>query len=349
MRTPHRCLLRRRSRAATLAVLLVALPAAGCSGGHSSATPPLATGAATNGAGRLPSTLGSGPTGTLYVGGNDGNVYAFPLNATGNVAPSRTITPHPGQQGVENITAITTLADGKLAILQAKSSAGVSGCRVVVEDANADGSPAAKNVPCDPSASVPTVPAAIARNPAGGFDLLYGDNSSNALYLKRFAADGATLVSTLPPVVNEIALATDGGGHDYLLGPDGEVRKYKAATTDGSVTAATFTVSGSSFRAIAVAPDKTVYVAYGDLGSEYIVALVGGTVTRTIGPFAGFNIGSMAVDSLGELYVGLGPINSGVVAPVRVYAADANGMPPALRVLRPTPALPCTCNIAISE
>jgi hypothetical protein len=350
MSTTHRSARRRGPRSAALALLL-ALPAAGCSAAHGLVTPPVGpSGALERGASRLPSSLqATAPAGTVYIGGADGNVYAFPLGANGTVAPSRTITPHPNQAGSESIDSFAALADGKLAILQS-FHAGASGrCRVVVEDANADGSPAAQNVWCDPSATTATAPAGIARNAMGGFDLLYQDNSAFALVLKRFGADGASLTNTLPPIANTVAVATDAGGHDYLLSPNGELRKYKATTTDGNAAQTDDSVPGSSFRTMAVAPDKTVYVAYGDLGSEVIVAVVNGAVTRTIGPFASFDVHSLAVDSLGELYVGLSPIDPNTVAVLRVYAPDANGKPAALRVLRPNPRLACICGVAISE
>ncbi|MDB5094359.1 MAG: hypothetical protein JWO85_2460 [Candidatus Eremiobacteraeota bacterium] len=338
---------------AALAVCLLVLPAAGCSGGRGAdSLPALAAGD------RTPAAVGAGlvepnsvppPGPQLYIDAADGNVYAFPLSASGVTAPSRTITPHPNDVNHQSIQSIATLADGKLAILQNTNLSGVARCRVVVEPANASGPSTAQNQWCDPSAAVATYGTAIARNAAGGFDLLYENDTVFATHLNRFGADGATLVNTMPPIAATLTFATDNLGRDYLLSPNGEVRKYKAATTDGAVTAGDYIVAGSTFRKIAVAPDKTVYVAYGAFGSEVIVAVVNGIVTRTIGPFGKFDVSSLAVDSLGELYVGLAPLDLNTVAVLKVFGPTANGKDAPLRILTPTPRLPCTCRIAIYE
>jgi hypothetical protein len=297
------------------------------------------------------------PAGTLYAAVTD-RAYAYALNApSGTLTAQRTIVPHPNQ--VQVLTGVATNADGTLDILEnfftGTGMSQVAHCRVVVESATADGSPAALGTYlCDPADK--SQAEGIARNTIGGFDVLFDDVTANEVVLRRFSADGGTVSSTLILDFVPLYVATDRGGHDYLDTSGGRIVSYKATTTDPTVRASDVTLAGNpSLGPIAVSPnaDRTVYVVQGSLGSENVYALAPGssTISRTIGPFTARYVSALAVDSQGNLYVGTnyysgaGSANSSI----QVYGPSANGTPAPARVLVPSPTTNFIRGLAISE
>ncbi|MDB5071003.1 MAG: hypothetical protein JWM87_2114, partial [Candidatus Eremiobacteraeota bacterium] len=176
----------RRSVYSTLVIAVLA----GCSGGSHSVPPGsrAADGLQNTAASR--SLSGVRATGTLYYA-DTSNAYALPLTAKGATTATRTITPHPENQGIN--TGLATNVDGTLDVLQNYFDDTGEHCRVTVEPADASGSPAASDAQCD------TVPSTqgdgVARNDFGGFDVLY--NTPDTFIVKRFANDGASSMRTL--------------------------------------------------------------------------------------------------------------------------------------------------------
>ena len=313
---------------------------AGCAGAQTSGSAiPGGLGTSGNARGTVSATV----SGTLYVA-NATSVYAVPLGSNGAQTAQRTITPHPGQTA-QTITGIAVNDDGTLDILQRYfNGPGQSQqhCRIVVESASADGSPAANNYQCD--AADQTQSEQIARNYFGGFDVLITDVTTNKDLVRRWSADGTSVVNTLALDAFPLYFATDKGGHDYLDTVGGEIFSYRGSTTDPAQKVSDFSISApNGLQQMAVAPDKTIYVVEGASGSEHIDAFAPGsqTVTRTIGPFSVQSVDALAVDSQGELYVALsnnGTVNSAnTPAVVRVYDAAASGKPPPLRIITVQP------------
>ncbi len=325
---------------------------AGCSGGSHSVVP--STGATLHTADAASASIPSG--GTLYVADTD-RVYALPLGASDAIVPLRTIVPHP-LQAQQSVDGIATAADGTLYVLEHRTFSGgratVVRCRVVAESATADGSPAAlATTPCDSS---PAQALGIARNALGGYDVLYRDTATAAFSVGRMANDGSvnsTLVLTSP---SASALATDAGGHDYVVTGSGEILKYKAAVADPSVLASDVQIPGSptNVSAIAVSPaaDRTAYVVEGPAGNQTIDAIPPGssTVSRTIGPFTNHSVSALAVDSQGNLYAAVNP-NGGTYAysTVRVYGPDAQGSSTPSRIIAPAVQTTLIRGLAIAE
>ena len=279
-------------------------------------------------------------TGTLYIAAT-GSVYAVPLAADGPTTAQRTITPHPTENN-HLITDVATNADGTLAILERYFDAAGQHCRIVVEHAHANGSPRAKDYQCDPSDQ--TQSEQISRNHRGGFDVLITDVTTGKDEIRRYGHDGATVLDTLILDTYPIYLATDKAGDDYLDNSGGEFWYYTGQNTDPSQKMDDTTVSApNGLKQMAVAPDHTLYVVNGTLGSETIQVFgpvngaTGGILTRTIGPFTDLYISGMAVDARGELYVALDPVSNAGAAVVAVYDAGANGAPAPLRTITVQP------------
>jgi hypothetical protein len=292
----------------------------------------------------LRSPSGTRAGGTLYYA-DTSNVYALPLMAKGSSTATRTITPHPENQGIN--TALATNEDGTLDVLHNYFDDTGEHCRVTVEPADANGSPVATDVPCD------TVPSTqgdgVARNAFDGFDVLY--NTPNTFIVKRFANDGASPKRTLtlgPPGFAGLYLATDPGGHDYLVNSGGEIRKYTPHETNVDAQIADCTVSAFyGDGPLTVARDKTIYlmVRGGDtLANSSIEAITvcgtsgAATVSRTIGPFPDSYISAMAVDDQGALYVGLNALDGASPSTIAVFDKTANGAPAPKRVIAPSPS-----------
>ncbi|HEY6234787.1 MAG TPA: hypothetical protein VIW69_06795 [Candidatus Elarobacter sp.] len=134
-----------------------------------------------SGAQRATSTLKDG---TLYYA-TTSTVYALPLNAKGSATATRSITPHPEQQGIT--TAVATNADGTLDVQQNYFDDTGEHCRTDVEPADADGSPASTTVACDPT-TPGTQGDGVARNTLGGFDVLYNTPNSFIVQASRTTA-----------------------------------------------------------------------------------------------------------------------------------------------------------------
>lgn len=322
------------------AALVTAL--AGC-GGAGSVAPAVHAPAGQNAAAATRSTSGDRQDGTLYYA-TTSTVYALPLTAKGRTTATRSITPHPEQQGIT--TAIATNADGTLDVQQNYFDS-AEHCRVDVEPADADGSPTSTTIACDASSS--TQGDGVARNDFGGFDVLY--NTPNNFIVKRFADDGSLPKHTLtlgPPGFAGLYLGTDRGGHDYLADNGGEVREYTRHATSVDDPIADCTVSAfNGDGPLAVAPDKTIYlvVKSGDgLANASIDAITGcgtsgpATVSRTIGPFPDGYVSALAVDDQGALYVGLNSLDGTTPSTISVFDKTANGAPAPNRVIKPTPS-----------
>ncbi len=368
------------------AALLAAGIAAGCSGGGGGAVAPAGT--TSNPLSpkvNVTSTPTPSPTptptadptpsgGTLYYGGT-ASVYAIPLTSNGATTASRTITPHPNQPN-RSLTGIATNADGTLDIQEnywtvatpapspspSATPTQITQCQTVVEAADANGSPGATNVACDPSSTGWQNGDGVARNAIGGFDQVY-----DLRYLKHYQADGATLQSTLDLIgYGPWTLATDAGGHDYIANNQGGIYKYQASATSSSDHVASCTVNAPNGDGpIAVAPDKTIYIfvkttdpspanvnANGQIDAITSCGTSGAaaTVSRVIGPFGNFYVTGLAVDKEGELYVALSPITNTGAGVIRVYSSFANGKPTPLRIITPTnPSLTLIYRLAIFE
>ncbi len=366
-----------RRTAVWTAVTFAAL--AGCSGGGGSI---LSGGGATQLSPRTVSTFSPSPTplptptpappnGTLYVAGS-ATVFALPLSSNGTTTATRSIKPHPSQSRTN--AGIATNADGTLDVLQnyVDNTTTTGRCQIVVEPANANGSPAASNTDCDSTATTGTTGTALARNAAGGFDVVYSTQSQ--FLVKRFSSDGATVASTLtlgPPAFAGQFLGTDSGGHDYLADVNGEIRKYKATATSVTDSVADCTITAPNADGpLAVAPDKTIYIVdnttamvppANPLANQQIDAITGcgtgaaaATVSRTIGPFPNQYVSALAVDSQGELYVAMNSNAESNQPPsvIRVYASNANSAtakPLPLRIITPSPAMTKIYGLAIFE
>jgi hypothetical protein len=333
------------SRRTTLvAALAAAAVFAGCGGGRS--VPPAnrtADALQQSAAARAVSSLRS--EGTLYYA-DTSNVYALPLNAKGASTATRTITPHPENQGIN--TAIATNLDATLDVQQNYFDGTGEHCRVTVEPADANGSPAASDVLCDPT-TPGTQGDGVGRNAFGGFDMLY--NTPNTFFVSRWANDGASNKNTLtlgPPGYAGLYLATH-GGRDYLVNSGGEVRIYRRGATTVDSEVADCTVSAYyGDGPLAVANATNIYlVVRGDqtLGNESIEVIsacgTGGapaTVARTIGPFPNAYISTMAVDNGGALYVALNSLDNASPAYIDVFNNTANGAPAPTRVIAPSPS-----------
>ncbi len=370
------------------AALVAAGVAAGCSGGAGGSVSPQASGSdprsprVSTGPTPTPSptptpaptaTPTPGPTpagGTLYVA-TTATTYALPLTGNGTTAATRSITPHPNQTD-RVTTAIATNADGTLDVQQLYSlatptptplpsaSPGVNQhCQTVVEPSNANGSPAATNVNCGSDLTTQTQGDGVARNFSGGFDQLY--NTPNIGVLERYSGDGASLINsmTFPSGTGfwPFYVATDVGGHDYLSN-NGVIRKYKSSETNAANYVASCTFNGYyGSGAMAVAPDKTIYIVQkteGDLANEQIDAITNctsgaATVSRTIGPFPNQYISALAVDNEGELYVAMNLLTNASPSKVRVYASFAAGTPTPLRIITPSPQTNYIRGLAIFE
>ncbi|MEA2719891.1 MAG: hypothetical protein QOJ39_1755 [Candidatus Eremiobacteraeota bacterium] len=331
------------TRSAFAALLIAVL--AGCSGGsHSVPAASRAADGLQNSTAGSRSPSGIRASGTLYYA-DTSNAYALPLNAKGASTATRTITPHPENQGIN--TALATNVDGTLDVLHNYFDGTGEHCRVTVEPADANGSPTATDVPCDTAPS--TQGDGVARNDFNGFDILY--NTPNTFIVKRFADDGASSKRTLtlgPPGFAGLYLGTDPGGHDYLVNSGGEIREYTRHETNVDAQIADCTVSAFyGDGPLTVARDKTIYlmVRGGDtLANSSIEAITAcgtsgpATVSRTIGPFPDSYISAMAVDDQGALYVGLNSLDGASPSTIAVFDKTANGAPSPKRVIAPSPA-----------
>ena len=330
-----------RTRGVFAALSLVIL--AGCGGGAHSVPPGArTTESVQSGAQRTTSTLKDG---TLYYA-TTSTVYALPLNAKGNATATRSITPHPEQQGIT--TAVATNADGTLDVQQNYFDDTGEHCRTDVEPANADGSPASTTVACDDT-TPGTQGDGVARNGLGGFDILY--NTPNSFIVKRFAADGASLTNTLtlgPPGFAGLYLDTDRSGGDYLVNSGGEIREYGRHATSVDNTLEDCTVSAYyGDGPLAVSTEKSIYLVVrtqGDLANSTIQEITScpasgpAVVSRTIGPFPTTYISALTVDNAGRLYVGLNAIDGASQSTIAVFDKTANGTSAPTRVISPNPS-----------
>jgi hypothetical protein len=333
------------SRRGILAAVLVAA-LTGCGGGaHSVPSANRAPdGTQQNAASTARSASGARASGTLYYA-DTSNAYALPLNAKGSSTASRTITPHPENEGIN--TALATNDDGTLDVQQNYFDDAGEHCRVTVEPADANGSPAAPDVLCD-AATPGTQGDGVARNDFGGFDMLY--NTPNNFIVKRFADDGATPKRTLtlgPPGFAGLYLGTDRTGHDYLADNGGDIQIYpRSATTVDQQDAQCSVSAYYGDGPLTVAKDKTIYLVVrggSDLSNESIEAITacaGGTATvsRTIGPFPTGYISALATDEQNELYVALNSLDNASPATIAVFDATANGAPAPKRTITPSPS-----------
>lgn len=355
-------------RAAVFTTLGLAV-LAGCAGGGSGTLPGAPGSPDTHAVAPRAVVVSPSPTpsptigpvnGTLYVA-QTSSVYAYPLGAAGTTSASRTISPHPQHPRI--IQAIATNADGTLDVLANYFLNNQSQCGVNVEPADANGSPTGPNFDCDPTHATLTQGDGVARNSVGGFDILY--NTNNNFILKRYANDGSSGTPANSITFSNFAplylASPPGGGHDYLASNQGEIRKYPEAATTSAGFNADCTISAANGDGpIAVAPDKTIYIVVktqGSLTGEEIQAITGcttgtATVSRTIGPFSNNYVSALAVDSQGELYVGMNSLAQTNVPPsfVRVYPPGANGTTPTVqRRIDPTPSTNYIRGLAIYE
>ena len=255
--------------------------------------------------------------------------------ASGLTAPARTFVP----TGLhEVISSLATQSDGRLAILEDQTLNNLRTCRIVIEPANAGG--IWQNWFC--SLNQPTIPIGIGRNTFGGVDVLYDDLNLNLNPIKRFAGNGA-VVSALNLGVQARVLGTntDSNGYDYIVAFTSsalEVIKYAQTATSAANPLADFTVPlGGNAWAGAAAPNGTLYFVNQAFPNQSIVAISGGAVTQTIGPFPTWHLQSVAVDAFGRLYVARNPdpATNSAAPNIRVYAPDANGIQQPLKTITP--------------
>ena len=298
--------------AATIAVLL-----AGCGGGGQSATPAGPT-AASEGKQLSPSAMVATPTPsptpspTLYVSGTD-RVNAFPLTASGNTLPDRTIFPHPNQ--TDGITGIATATDFTLDILQDyRNPSNAPDCRVVQEYPNTNGVGPKKNqLECNTNPIPGTIPAVrgrgIARGTSGEIDILDtlspqgGPQTGDYVQRTNFSASppyNTGYIGVLPGAAGtHHGIAEGVGGHIFISSSsagDPIVYAGSASTTGCSPSATgaatidnyapgavnpsgplhTFTIVGrTAAGAVALGPDNaTLYVATCDLNGLLFVDAV---------------------------------------------------------------------------
>lgn len=329
--------------------VMASLVLAGCG----SPSPPVVVRAAMPAANRASA---SEPSGTLYVAESH-VVHAYPLASNGTVTATRTIVPHPNQD--QYIIGLAVNGDASLDILEQYYAGGVEAassgfCRVVVEPASADGASLALGThACGDGES--TVAYGIGANVFGGYDVLYYDTTSRApAMLRRFASDGTTIVDSFRLNTYADHLATDRAGRDYVFSYDGlnaRIQVYKKTAVDYTQTDWDTTYLGYGFGVVAISPgaDRTAYVVDGVRGSRYIQTIVPGLAfgSSTLGPFRESDISAMTVDADGSLYVAFYPIAGPPGSFIRVYASGANGKPPAVRTIVPSPAIGVITALAV--
>jgi hypothetical protein len=322
-------------------VAILALALAGCGGGRVLSLPPAGTGTgqAAPQARQAAATVAGGPT--LYVAGQD-RVAAFALGASGYATAQRTISGfYRASARVEfyelnRLAAIGTTADGTLyTIIDTRSGHDFFDCAIEVFGPTADGKAPARTPYCDGS-----IPAAIVGRPSGAIDFLSASYETDD-QVARIQANGARLVrAVLPGFITHFGMAEDAAANAYVtaINPN-RVDEY---TTTGVVLTsapARSIAMRAQPGAIALSPDGTIYVAitipsavYG-VSTNFVDAFAAGgtSVAREIGPFPN-QIGALAVDSAGELFVGINAPDS--VTKVKVFAPNATGSATPLRVLQ---------------
>ncbi len=330
-----------------------ALALAGCGAGSALSVPP-PPGA--DSAGRSAAAT-SGTVPTLYVAGPD-RIVAFAPTASGYAAPQRSITGSalyaaPTAPGADPyirhaVAGIGTGLGGMLdAIVNEQDGTNAFSCTILVYGPAASGDASPQQTPaCSGSR-----PHAVVGRPSGAIDYLDTTSTgypSGGDQVARVQANGNALVrGTLTgSALTHFGLAEDAAANAYVSGSNpNRVDEY--ATSGAGLTSAP--VQSFALRAnpgaVAVAPDGTVYVAIAVPNSDnpnvftgFVEAFVpGGTsAAREIGPFPN-QVAALAVDSAGELFVGINAPDN--VTKVKVYAANANGSATPLRVLQnPLPA-----------
>jgi hypothetical protein len=307
---------------------------AGCAGGGSATSVSPAQNPASSARQPLSTTTASA---TLYLANDQHTVSAYDLNAHDPATPSRTFKSHPNAIG-EVINGLATAPDGKLGILEtytkATSNGSSSGCRTVIEPADAATTPPVgqRTYLCRSGLSNGV---GIARG-ANGFDLLYswqnGTTLDKTFYLQHLTESGIVSSETRLPYQTSntwSAMTVAGDGSD-LVGHsnNGKVRDYAANSADGSAgTLAVTAPVGGPIDALATGPDQTLYVAAGPTTNQYIYAYPLGATSpaRTLGPFTNDYVSAMAVDSQNQLYVGFVKWTQTGQTRVCVYPSDANG------------------------
>lgn len=288
-------------------------------------------------------TVSAPPTGTLYVGGA-GEIDAFPAAASGAPAPQRRITgffrPFGRPDTSSNAGAVTVGADGTLYVIKNQHLPSGNVCQVVEESPSADGTSGAfGSLDCGTSGH------GLATAPGGELDVLL-KNADGTTSVQRFVGGRAS--SRLSIAGEPVALATASNGDLYVASTTGimsvgRIDQYAAGAADGAAPVRTITAPDVSFfGGIAVAPDGVLYAIFVvpdySMGTttQSVNAYPPGSTTpaRTIGPFKGVNVGALAVDKGGELYVALNAVRyAGVTSRVDVYAPDASGNASPVRTL----------------
>lgn len=292
---------------------------------------------------KLSVTVTVPPTGTLYVGGA-GEIDAFPAAVSGSSAPQRRITgffrPFARPDTSSNAGAITVGADGTLYVMKNEHFPSSNVCEVVEESPSANGtSGVLGSLDCGARGY------GLATTAGGELDVLL-KNADGTGDVQRFLSGRAT--SRLGTAGVPVALATGPNGELYVASTTGtmsvgRIDQYAPGAADGAAPVRTITAPDISFfGAVAVAPDGVLYAVlvvpdYSTGASTQTVnAYLPGSTTpsRTIGPFKSVNIGAVAVDKGGELYVAFNAVRyAAVTSHVDVYAPNASGNATPVRTL----------------
>jgi hypothetical protein len=284
---------------------------------------------------------------TLYVGSRD-HVFAFDPNASGTAAPWRAVghfyfaSSRPGgPPDVSQLSAIATGSDGTLATVsntRTNHYPNTSSCGLAFFDPSADGSRGLLSSPYCPGYSA----VGIARGPGGELDILMTSYGSNTQVVQRVVNQVPTSVFHLnATAAARLGIAVDRSSGTIYLTTFDHVEVYALTGADGTPPTRSIGVTGAT-GAMCVAPDGTLYVAGeipGLTQQDYIYAFAPGASapTRTLGPYPN-KTSALACDSQGRLYVGV-YMWDGSGTKVKVFAPNANGVPPPLSILyNPIPA-----------
>ncbi|HEX3463059.1 MAG TPA: hypothetical protein VHS78_03265 [Candidatus Elarobacter sp.] len=283
----------------------------------------------------VPASAAPAPNGTLYVGDST-VVNAFPLSANGFAAPQRSLTAllgpdYPGGPTYMATASMATTTDGRLFVVRRGGVTPTAGtCSIAAEDPNANGSAGwLYDFSCDPRNG-----AVVARGAGPSLDIATFASGVTLTY--EFSSLG-----TVRSGAQYSALATDAAGTMYfVLGP--QVDEFPANSVSLAAPIRSIGVGGHyAISWLAAGTDGTVYA--GALTSDdgirrldTVFATGPGQTSpsRSIGPFDESTdaIGALAVDSAGELYVGLYDRTTGS-SKVNVYGPNANGQATPVRTI----------------
>ena len=307
----------------SLSVLPVLM--AGCGGGGSSlpVTAPSSTPAP------------QAPQGPLFVAGLNG-VVVFPIGAQGTAAPLNSIGGFGGGEDANppwtKIASLGAGPGGSMIVGTETFFAGEDGgppprydCNLYVYASNANGSSKAVSTP---TCSGDLYPAAVYGRANGDIDYLAQPYGGQNQIIRVRASDGTSVVRLTASNGATFSRFTEDAAGDLYVTDGLTVKEYNGQSDIAQPSPVRTVPLSVSASFLALAPDGTIYAAAASPGS--IEAITPSGTTRTVGPFSK-QIGAIATDSAGELYVGLNA-SGGVSNEVDVFAANAAGNSP-LRVL----------------